>query len=130
MADTSTLELRFPLILILIFIYFKEPLPDLQIPDTLIVKNTKKNADDNSCINNDKKTENVNLILNHHRSFRKNFQQQTLPGWYFTPSIKCSLISTFFCGLILIILGIVNVVVTSHLVEVMNKLAEISLISH
>ena len=97
-------------------------MPDLHTPDTLIIKNTKANGEEDSYINNEKSQgEYIKQTTPKHRSFMKNFQQQTLPGWYFTPTIKCSLICTFFCWIVLMVIGIINVAITSNLIEV-NKL--------
>lgn len=97
-------------------------MPDLQTPDTLVVKNTKNYLEeDNYHNNNDKNQEYIKPTSRRHRSFIKNFQQQTLPGWYFTPTIKGSLICTSFCWVVLMILGIINVAVTSNLSEVRKK---------
>lgn len=93
-------------------------MPELQTPDTLIVKNAK--MDEETVSNNDKNQEYIKPVNPKHRSFIKNFQQQTLPGWYFTPTIKGSLICTGFCWLVLIILGIINIAITTQLSEVLK----------
>ena len=94
-------------------------MPELQTPDTLIVKNAKNAEEDTvSNIDKDKNQEYVKPVNPKHRSFIKNFQQQTLPGWYFTPTIKGSLICTGFCWVVLIVLGIINVAITTQLSEV------------
>lgn len=94
---------------------------DTQIPGTLIFKNLKINCSDEEYIannNNDKNQECINQIISKNRSFIKSFQQQTLRGWYFTPTIKGSLLCTCFCWVTLLTLGIINLAVTSSLIEV------------
>ena len=93
-------------------------MPELQTPDTLIVKNAK--MDEETVSNNDKNQEYIKPVNPKHRSFIKNFQQQTLPGWYFTPTIKGSLFCTGFCWLVLIILGIINIAITTQLKEALK----------
>lgn len=123
MADNSTLELRNNSIITLKSLSnLLEHLPELQTPDTLITKNPKSNlnagVEEDGISNADKNQEYIKPQNTKQRSFIKNFQQQTLPGWYFTPSVKGSMICTGFCWLVLIILGTINVVVTSNLSEV------------
>lgn len=95
-------------------------MPDLQTPESLMVKHTKNNADEH--LPSDKNQEYIKPSNRRNQSFLKNFQQQTLPGWYFTPTIKSSLICTCFCWVVLIILGTINLAITSNLAEVINEL--------